>query len=180
MKRNNCLRTCHEFLQEYSKYLSVFSLNSVPSGVLLWPLGVLQGRIVQVHVCLMSDKQSTLTKSHPTPVAISIPTLNTCTLSWIPWTSFSAPVEGAKVHCISDLALLLHCNGMLGVCSGVWAVTVSYTEWSAAFIDATFVPANLANWLMTLLDCCLSAGWQSLKEAKYGSASWLRAETILS
>lgn len=150
------------------------------NSVLLWPLGVLQGRNVQVHVCWMSDKQSTLTKSHPTPVAIAVPTLNTCTLSWAPWTSFSALVEEAKVHCISDLALLLHCNGMLAVCSGVQDITAFYTEWSATFIDTTFVPANLANWLMTLIVCCLSVGWQSLKESKYGSASWLRAETILS
>lgn len=39
--------------------------------------------------------QSVLTKSYRTPVAISVPTLNPCTLAttWGPWTAFSAPVD---------------------------------------------------------------------------------------
>lgn len=61
----------------------------------LWLDRVLHGRSVQVHVCCTGDKQLILTKSHPTPVAISIPVLNAYTLgtTWAPWTSFSALVD---------------------------------------------------------------------------------------
>lgn len=43
----------------------------------------------------MGDKQPILAKSHPMPVAISMPALNAYKLgpAWGPWTSFSALVD---------------------------------------------------------------------------------------
>ena len=53
----------------------------------LWLDGVVHSRGVQVHVCRMGGKQSVLTKSHPTPGAVSIP---------VPHVSAVGPAGGAR------------------------------------------------------------------------------------